>query len=83
MSIVDKIERKKWDMSRRTELTTSRNLSFSDIEKMANGEGSGYLKEKVQTMMVDMRYLITEKPYLVTNGGLLPSHSRPRSEGQW
>ena len=69
MSIVDKIERKKWDMSRRTELTTSRNLSFSDIEKMANGEGSGYLKEKVQTMMVDMRYLITEKPYLVTNGG--------------
>ena len=69
MSIVDKIDRKKWDMSRRTELTTSRNLSFSDIEKMANGEGSGYLKEKVQTMMVDMRYLITEKPYLVTNGG--------------
>ena len=69
MSIVDKIERKKWSMSRRTELTTSRNMSFSDIEKMANGEGSGHLKEKVQTMMIDMRYLITEKPYLVTNGG--------------
>lgn len=70
-SIVDNVEQKKWKMSRRTELMTAQNLSFSDIERMASGEGGGILREKVENMMVDMRYLITENPYLVSNGGFV------------
>jgi len=71
MEIVDVLEDKSWGQSRRTELSFSTRMPFSDIERISAGQGMEKAKDVSQMMLEEMRSLVMEKQGMMSNGGFV------------